>query len=174
MKLARIYDWILNVFTAIAGVIVVYAWLATCIEVFMRQVLNSPTDWTVETTEYALLFITFLGAAWVLKSESHIVLDVVPNMLSPRHRALLVAVVSAIGAMVCFVFAFVSSQSTFVIFQRGARVESILAPPEVLILAVIPLGCFLLCIQFAILGNRHLKTWKSLRITKKAHEQEVS
>ena len=42
-----------------------------------------------EIWEYSLLYITLLGAAWLLRKEGHVNMDIFYNRLSPRKRAIL-------------------------------------------------------------------------------------
>jgi len=129
----------------------------------MRYFLNRPTVWTVEVTEYALLFLTFLGAAWVLKNEGHVRRDAVLNRLNPINRALLLTITSAIGAIVCLVLFLVTAESTYDVFQRGVHIASVLEPPKALILGVIPIGSFLLFIQFLRMARGNLRSWRASR-----------
>ena len=62
------------------------------IEVFLRTFFNRPQEWVMELSEYALLYITFLSAAFVLKKEGHIVVDLVTCRLNVKKRNFLVIV----------------------------------------------------------------------------------
>ena len=53
-----------------ATLIFVAMMLVVCAEVLLRYGFNSPISWVVEISEYALLWITFLGAAWVLRAAA--------------------------------------------------------------------------------------------------------
>ena len=41
-------------------------------EVVVRYVFESPTIFSVEISEYLLVFISFASAAWVLKEDRHV------------------------------------------------------------------------------------------------------
>ena len=68
-SLEGFFDHILRILVAIACVILSLVMLSVCLEVFLRYFLNRPQVWVIELSEYALLYITFLSAAWVLKSD---------------------------------------------------------------------------------------------------------
>ncbi|MDP6179526.1 MAG: TRAP transporter small permease, partial [Desulfatiglandales bacterium] len=86
-KIGSILDKIIKFFSFLAGVILAFILLSVCLEVLMRYFLNRPLQWVVELTEYALLFITFLGTAWLLKREGHIKVDVFLTLFSPKAQA---------------------------------------------------------------------------------------
>ena len=85
----------------LACVLLVFVMLSVNAEVVMRYFMRTPLVWVVEVSETLLLFITFLGAAWVLKKEGHIFLDVGLNLFKPRQQAALNTFTSIFGAVVC-------------------------------------------------------------------------
>jgi TRAP-type C4-dicarboxylate transport system permease small subunit len=66
------------------------------IQVFFRFVIQDPPPWTEELARYAFVWITFLGAAVAYRRGTHIVVDTVLHLLSPRVRAVLAWVVDAL------------------------------------------------------------------------------
>ena len=52
----------------------------------MRYFLNRPLVWVLELTEYALLWVTFLGAAWLLRQGGHVQVDVIVDFMSRRWK----------------------------------------------------------------------------------------
>ncbi len=160
-KGSAIFDGILKLLALFAAAIIVFVWLSVSAEVIMRYVLDRPLIWVVEVTEYALLYITFLGTAWLLKREGHVRIDLVLNRLNPRTAALLNTIVSIIGAIICLIFAWYSAESTWNVFQGGFLVTSLLQPPEFIILAIIPIGSFMLFIQFMRRASGYLGYWRA-------------
>ena len=121
--------------------------LCVSADVILRSVLNRPITWVNEGTEYSLLYITFLGAAWLLKKEGHVRVDIVLNRLEPRTRGILNVVTSVILAVVCFLLVWYGTQSTLDNFQRGILSVRYYELPKFAFLAVIPLGSLLLFIE---------------------------
>ena len=103
----------------IYGVIalIVFSWLAVCFHVFFRYFLRSPFSWTVEIVSYTLLWMTFLGAAWLLRSEGHVRLDVVVNQLSPRAQAIINFITSIVGAVTCLFLTYYGALTTWVCWK---------------------------------------------------------
>ena len=94
------------------------------------------------------MFLTLLGATWLLKLEGHVKMDLLVNQLNPRTQALLNIITSILGAIICLVIAWYGTEVTWSQFQKGITYPTVLEPPVFIILSVIPIGYFLLFIQF--------------------------
>ena len=164
MKLLRkagaIFDGIINRLSYLAIALLVFSWLAVCFHVLFRYFLRQPFKWTVEVSGYTLLWITFLGATWLLKREGHVRLDIVLNRLNPRARALLNVITSIIGAVVCLVIAYYGGVATWDAWIRGVVPSTPMAPLKAPILMIICIGSFLLFVQFLRRAYGYLASWK--------------
>ncbi len=121
---------------------------SVCIELFMRNLFNHPQIWSVEVTEYAMLYITFLGAAWVLKEEGHVRVDILLLLINPKSQALLNSITSILGVIVCAVLVFYGTWSTWLHYQKVLYTFTAMELLKWPFLIVIPFGSFLLLIQF--------------------------
>ncbi len=148
VNIGRILDKIMEIFAFLAGLILAFILLSVCLEVFMRYFLNRPLQWVVELTEYALLYITFLGAAWLLKRGGHINVDIFLSLLSSRTRAGLKIFSSLIGIIVSFCLVWYGFAVSWEHFQDGIYNITLLEFPKAPLLAIIPIGSLLLLAQF--------------------------
>jgi TRAP-type C4-dicarboxylate transport system permease small subunit len=139
---------------------------STCIELFMRYFFNRPQIWAVEVTEYTMLYITFLGAAWLLREEGHVKIDLLLSFLAPRSQAFLNSITSLLGAVVCSVIAFYGSWSTWLHYQKGLTTFSAMELLKWPFLIVIPFGSLLLLIQFVRSVFSYWKKFKSYKTAK--------
>jgi TRAP-type C4-dicarboxylate transport system permease small subunit len=98
-RIGCILDRIIDLCAFAAGLLLSFILISVCLEVVMRYFLNRPLQWVIELTEYALLYITFLGTAWLLKKDGHIAVDVMLFRLGPRAQAFLGVFSSAIPGM---------------------------------------------------------------------------
>ena len=146
---------------AVAASLIFFMMLAVCLEIVMRYFLNRPLVWMTQFTEYGLLFVTFLGAAWLLKNEGHVTVDLVLAILSPRARAVFNVSTSAIGVAICGVLTLYGGMVTWQHFYKGYVEIKIVSIPLAPILFVIPLGSFMLFVQFARRTYRFFKTLKN-------------
>lgn len=131
-----------------SDVILIFIMVSVCMDVVMRYFFNRPTSWVIEIGEYLLLYMTFLGAAWVLKQEGHVTVDILMMRVSPRARAKMEAAGSLVGVFVCLILVWFGTIETWDNFERGVRNPSILEFPKTPLLAIIPFGSFLFMIQF--------------------------
>ena len=167
-KVTLIFDRVLNTLAFAAGAIIFLSALCVCIGVVSRYYFGHPQIWVVETTEYALLFVTFLGTAWLLREEGHIKVELVLTRLNPRTQVIVNMVTSIICAIIFFIIAWYGVRVTYSYFKLNYQMPTILKPPQYIILAVIPSGSILLFIQMLRSGYGYLK---NLRIPQDQKEQ---
>ncbi len=148
MMLRKIFDRALNLFSVAAGVLVALILIEVSVDVFMRYFLNRPIPWTIEFTQYAMIFILFLGTAWVLRNEGHVVMDILVIRLSSRSRKLTNGITSIMSAIVCFIITVYGALVNIDYFQTGYMFGEVLNIPAFSLQFVVPLGMFLLTVQF--------------------------
>jgi TRAP-type C4-dicarboxylate transport system permease small subunit len=142
----------------LAALAILFMMLAISYAVMMRYAWNKPVPWIVEISSYLMLYITFLGTAWLQCKGGHVELDLLTGRFKPRVRAGLKAVTSLGGAMVGFVLAWKGSLVTVDYFQRDVIAIGILNTPQFLLMGIIPIGGFLLLVEFL------LQAWRQSRI----------
>ncbi len=162
-NIKAVFDRFLDSLTYFGAVILGLMVLFVCSEVISRSFLNRPILWVLEVGEYSLVYITFLGAAWLLRTEGHVKVDIVLNRLNPRTQALLNIVTSILGAMACLVVVWYSAQLTWGYFESGVRTPGAWGPPRYPIYVIIPIGSLLLFIQFLRRTHGYLRSWRTTR-----------
>ena len=60
-------------------------------------------------SRHLILFILFMGAALISEQNNHIKMDILPNLLSSRHKKQLAAPILILTACVCLVFSWYSA-----------------------------------------------------------------
>ena len=149
-RLQRLVDRGLNLLALIAAFMLVGVIVSVMVEVFLRSFFNRPQEWVVEISEYALLYITFLSAAFVLKKEGHIVVDLVTCRLNLNKRLFLAIVQYILISLVSMVFIYVGAKVTVDNFIRGIYNPTVLQIPIAYVLGIIPIGGFFLLVQSLI------------------------
>ena len=160
-KAVAIFDRTLDVSVILASALLAFTLLSICAEVVLRYFFGSPLSWVVEISEMNLLYITFLAAAWVLRRKGHVKIDLLLNRLKPRTQALLGIIISIIGAIVFMFLIWYGAQVTWDNFLRGTYRSTVLEIPNAAVLFIIPLGSFLLFIQFLRDGYGYLSSWRT-------------
>ena len=119
-----------------------------CFEVAGRA-LGAPSRlWVIEVSEYALLFITFLGAPYLLQLNRHVVMDLLVDRLTGRRRQISQVVNALIGLAVCVVLTIVGIQVVLDQLDLGTREVTVLRPLSWWITAAMPIGTGLMAVQF--------------------------
>jgi C4-dicarboxylate transporter DctQ subunit len=99
----RLVATIAHGLSAVGVVCVVAMMVLTTADVVARYAFNSPTMWADEMASYLLIAIVFLGLAHNLRSDGHIRIDVITNLLSPRARLLLEVFAYTVGVVFAIV-----------------------------------------------------------------------
>ncbi len=162
-KAGRIFDRILDAGALLSGIIIIILMFAISEDVAARSLLGQGASWLIDTSTYLLLYMTFLGTAWVLRREGHVKMDVVLGQFSPRNQTLINIITSTLGIVSCLIVAFFSAKVTWEHFQLGYYMATGLEPAKYSILLVIPLGYFLLFVQFLRRTHGYLKSWTESR-----------
>lgn len=147
-QLEIIFDAIVDALAFFAGVLLVLLMLFVSADVVMRYFLNRPQFWVGELAEYALLYITFAGTAWVLKRDAHVKIDILGAVLSPKNINILDLISGVMGIFVCAVLTYYGAKVTWDHFERGVYNPTLMEFPKGPLLIIIPVGTFLLLIQF--------------------------
>jgi TRAP-type C4-dicarboxylate transport system permease small subunit len=144
----RLLDLLISA-CAVAAVLILVALAAgVSFEVVMRYFAGRPTRWVNEFSEYALLWLAFLSGAWVLRSEAHVRVELLTDSLSPLWQQRFHFVTSLVGAAVCALFCWVSTQYLIGIYASGEVLFKSIIVPKWAIMAVIPPCLALLAIEF--------------------------
>lgn len=154
--LDRIFDFLAVVISAI----LVFTTLSIGYAIFVRA-LNLPGPvWIVQFNEYAMLFATFLGSAWLLSKRKHVSIELVVSRFSRRGQMFFDLIHSLMGMGLCAILCWYGAMTTVENFQRNVIHVQAVDVPMAYIIFVIPLGFFFLFLQFArnfVVGLNKLK-----------------
>lgn len=159
----RVMDKILTVLGVIPALLLLFIVLSTSFNIFSRFLGFGGLVWGVQFTEYSLLWMTLLGAAWVLRRERHVTVDLITGLLKERAKRYLNLAHSIMGCAVCGVLCWFGAVVTWGQFQRGVVDIQVVDIPKHLLLMVIPLGFFFLLLEFAY---KFVTTLKEIRQSK--------
>jgi TRAP-type C4-dicarboxylate transport system permease small subunit len=157
------FDLILDLGSGLAALIIIFMMLAVIYEVVMRYFLNHPTLWVLEVVEWCLVWMTFLCAAWVLREEAHVKMDIFVTRLNPKTQILFSFITSIVGALICLTFVWYGTQVVWDHFVRGVVEAKMLRAPKAPLMVIIPAGFFLLFIQFIRRSFSFLRKWRTSR-----------
>jgi len=162
-KLDRIFDGTVSIFAALSGVVLVFAMLLINADVIMRYFIKKPIAWSVEISGYALVWLTFLGTAWVLRKDGHVKMDMVIKRLKPRGQAMLNSIISTVIAIACAIALWYSLKSVIELLQAHYYTPTALELPLGIVAIIIPAGFMMLIIQSIKNIQRNWKRWRNLK-----------
>ena len=93
LRVGRVAGWLM----LLAMVVV------TLVEVFYRYTLSNSQPWTIEMSVALMLWMTALVAPTAYRRAGFVAIDLVPDLLAPRLRALLMLVILALSTAVLVV-----------------------------------------------------------------------
>ncbi|MBW8036676.1 MAG: TRAP transporter small permease subunit [Planctomycetes bacterium] len=160
-KLNLVFGGTIKFLAFLAGVLLIFMMFSVSLEVVLRYFFDRPMMGLLEVIQVILLYITFLGVAWVLKLEGHAKMDLVLNLLNPRAQSLLNTITSSICAMICLVITWYGALVTWEHLQKGLYLVGVLDIPSGLRLMIIPVGTLLLFIQFLRRTYGYLRVWRA-------------
>ncbi len=145
----------LNLICAVLGAGILF-FIATIVflEVVGRAITGTSQLWVIEVSEYSLMYITFLGAPYLLEKNRHVLLDLVFANLGPDWQRLAGVFNAAIGVALCMTLAVVGVGVVIDQIGTGVRETTVMAPRSYFLTMALPLGMFLLGFQFLDQGVR--------------------
>lgn len=165
-KVAHIFDRTINLLAVLADALIFLMMLGMSAGVVLRlYFLGLGTGEIVELSGWSLVYITFLATAWLLKREGHVKMTLLLNQLNPRNQVWLNVVTSILCAIGCLIVTFYGAKLTWQFFQAGSIMLGVLRAPKFITLAVIPIGSFLLFIQFLRRTYGYLGSQRSHQIS---------
>ena len=119
-------------------------------DVLARNFFGLGSPWFFDLSEYAMVWVTFLGAPWVLLQDRHIRIELLIDVLPrPVQRTLGVAV-SVIAIAACLVLMWKSSQAALEYYQSNVMMPRIWRIPRLWPYSIIPVGSLFLVISFLV------------------------
>ena len=144
----RFFDKLLDVMAALAGVILVFITAAVCYTIFMRFLFRQTTIWIMPITEYALLWVVFLGTTWLLREKGHITTDVIYTHLNEKTKHTLNGIMFIIGGLTCTAMVFLGVIHVCQCIAGGVTDVRAITVPKTAVFIIIPIGSILLTVQF--------------------------
>jgi TRAP-type C4-dicarboxylate transport system permease small subunit len=146
--LNRLFDRVLDALATISCLLFFAVVFVISYQVIMRYVFNMPPLWVNDFVEYSMLSATLLGAAYVLKEERHIEVDLITGLLTPEHQVLMKIITSIAGTVTCAILAWYAGATVWDNYVRRVIVTKTMDFPKYLALTPIFIGGLLLTIQF--------------------------
>jgi C4-dicarboxylate transporter DctQ subunit len=146
--IAALYWRLLELLAIVAGVLLSAMAFAIVVDVVMRNLGIQPPAHTLTLTEYGLLYVTMLGAPWLVREKGHVYIELVTAAVSPRTRFWMTRVVYALCVLCCAVIFWFSLEVTIDHYQRQVIDVRSFDMPRWLLTASMPLSFGLMIVEF--------------------------
>lgn len=142
---------------AVAAVLILAMSLWITYDVLARSLLGIASPWSFDLSEYSLVWITFLGAPWVLMQDRHVRIEILVDVLPTRLQRLLGILVCLIAIVVCAIFTWRTGIAAIEYFERDVMMPRIWRIPRIWPYCIIPIGSGLLMVVFVLRLGTYLK-----------------
>lgn len=149
-KFIRGVDRISHYFGILAGVFILLGVALIIGEIVVRNIFNSTIYITQEYTAYFMVAITFFGLAYTLKERGHIRLEFMQRFVKAgKARGILEIYAFAIGFILFAVITYTTAGFFWDSVVQGTRSMQLSKTHLAIPRAAMPLGSFLVTLQFA-------------------------
>lgn len=101
----KLYRGFLYAMAGIAGLMLVWLMISVIMSVVMRNAGLQPFAWLFTSSEYAILYMTMLGAPWLVREKGHVHIELVTAALPSRMRRVVSRLVAAACVTVSLILA---------------------------------------------------------------------
>lgn len=140
-----------NILVLLAAILVTILIIIITMGVIGRYFFNSPLAWSVEFSEYILLYVTFFSASWVLRHAGHVNIDMFVNMVSDKIKHVLSVITLLISLAGCLILSWFSFQLTLDSISRGLVMYKMVHMPSYILYLPITIGLTLLSLRLIML-----------------------
>jgi C4-dicarboxylate transporter DctQ subunit len=177
--LTKIIDKCVLALAAISGIILLLLLIAVCFATVSRFLFNEPFSNLIDYATYSLVFVTFLGAPWLMSKRGHVNIDLLITLCPLKVQKYWNAVIDFVMVLISFAVAFIATELVHDYYINGRVMQDIMMPPQWIVLLPIPLGCFFLGLQSFLNGIEDIKLAREFdssngkddtQISKKVHE----
>ena len=127
-------------------------------DVLTRYFLDFASPWAFDLSEYALIWITFLGAPWVLLQDRHVRVELLVDALPQPIQKMLGVGISLIASFTCLILTWKTGVAALQYFENGIMMPRIWRIPRVYPFCIIPIGSLILAVAFAVRLRLYLVT----------------
>jgi C4-dicarboxylate transporter DctQ subunit len=161
-RLGRLFDYINIIMVVISAILLLGLTFIVGADITLRYLFNKPLGWVKEVSEYILVGLGFLVAAWILKDDAHVKMDLVLNKVRPRAQTMMNIITSIISTIIVLIMTWFALRVIVDFYRTKLVAPSVLEPPKWILLTPIFVGCLLLAIQFIRRTYAFMGKWKAL------------
>ncbi|THH36119.1 TRAP transporter small permease [Aliishimia ponticola] len=147
--LAKFYKFMLNGMAILSGLMLVWLLISVTTSVVMRNLGLQPFAWLFTSAEYGLLYMTMLGAPWLVREKGHVHIELITAALPETPRRLLSRAVAVACVLVCAVLAWKGAELVLTNIERGDFDTRAYYFPRWLLTITFPLSFGFMAVEFS-------------------------
>lgn len=153
--ISRTYEFLLYAMAFLAGATLVWLMVSVIVSVVMRNAGLQPFAWLFTSAEYGLLYMTMLGAPWLVREKGHVHIELVTAALTPALRQIVSRMVALGCVLVCVVLAWKGAELFLTNIERNDYDVRAYFFPRWILTVSFPLSFGLMAVEFArfVLGR---------------------
>jgi C4-dicarboxylate transporter DctQ subunit len=160
--LGKIFDQINIAMVVISAILILGLTFIVGADITLRYVFLRPLGWVKEVSEYILVALGFLVAAWILKDDGHVKMDLLLTKVSPRTQTMMNLITSILSIFVVLIVTWFSLRVIIDFYRTKLVTPSVLEPQKWVLLIPIFVGSLLLAIQFIRRTFSYIDRWRLL------------
>jgi TRAP-type C4-dicarboxylate transport system permease small subunit len=145
---AKLLDRICSILAVISALLLLFITFSIGYSIFTRLLRIPSPFWIVQFNEYSLLWMTFLGTAWVLSVDKHVSINIIVQRLGVKTQKYVGIFNSLLGMGLCAVLCGYGIFTTRETFVRGVIDVQSIDVPKAFVLVIIPLGFLFTFLKF--------------------------
>ena len=146
--LYKTYSALLYAMAFVAGATLVWLMVSTIASVLMRNLGLQPFAWLFTSAEYGILYMTMLGAPWLVREKGHVHIELVTSALPEGPRKIVSRLVALACVLVCLILAWKGMELFLKNIERGDFDTRAYYYPRWLLTIAFPLSFGIMAIEF--------------------------
>jgi len=147
--ISRVYTAALYGLAIIAGLTLVWLMISVIISVVMRNTGLQPFAWLFTSAEYGLLYMTMLGAPWLVRERGHVHIELVTAALPDALRRIVSRIVAVACVIVCAILAWKGADLMLTNIERGDFDTRAYYFPRWMLTIAFPVSFGMMAIEFS-------------------------
>lgn len=147
--LTKIYQMLLYGMATTSGLMLIWIMVSVIASVVMRNLGLQPFAWLFTSAEYGLLYMTMLGAPWLVREKGHVHIELLTAALPDGPRHMLSRTVAAACVLVCAILTWKGIELVMTNIERGDFDTRAYYYPRWLLTIAFPLSFGLMAVEFS-------------------------
>ena len=147
--ISKAYSTMLYALATIAGLTLVWLMISVITSVLMRNAGLQPFAWLFTSGEYGLLYMTMLGAPWLVREKGHVHIELVTAALPDWLRRIVSRGVAIACVAVCLILMWKGIELCLKNIERGDFDARAYYYPRWMLTITFPISFGMMAIEFS-------------------------